>query len=79
MRKFDSKVFEAIFLGYSLERITYKVYVIDQKKIMESTYVTFDDDKCPGLKCLDDNEAEALAFENLNINSDSDEEDEVNA
>ncbi|KAL8121453.1 hypothetical protein AgCh_018255 [Apium graveolens] len=77
--KFDSKVFEAIFLGYSLERTTYKVYVINQKKIMESTYVTFDDDKCPGLECLDENEAEAFAFENLNIDSDSDGEDEVNA
>ena len=39
--------------------------------------MTFDDDKCPGLECLDDNEAEALAFENLNIDSDSDGEDEV--
>ena len=77
--KFDSKVFEAIFLGYSLERTAYKVYVIDQKKIMESTYVTFDDDKCPGLECLDDNEAEALAFENINIDIDSDEENEVDA
>ncbi|KAL8119123.1 hypothetical protein AgCh_016579 [Apium graveolens] len=78
MGKFDSKVFEAIFLGYSLERTAYKVYVIDQKKIMENTYMTFDDDKCPGLECLDDNEAEALTFENLNIDSDSDEEAEVN-
>ncbi|KAL8134084.1 hypothetical protein AgCh_009232 [Apium graveolens] len=74
--KFDSKVFEVNFLGYSLERTAYKVYVIDQKKIMESTYVTFDDDKFPGLECLDENEAEALAFENLNIDSDSDEEAE---
>ncbi|KAL8155363.1 hypothetical protein AgCh_000663 [Apium graveolens] len=77
--KFDSKVFEAIFLGYSLERIAYKVYVIDQKKVMENTNLTFDDDKCPGLECLDENEAEALAFENLNIDSDSDGDDEVNA
>ncbi|KAL8146929.1 hypothetical protein AgCh_004596 [Apium graveolens] len=77
--KFDTKVFKAIFLGYSLERTAYKVYVIDQNKIMESIDVTFDDDKCPGLECLDDNEAEALAFENLNISSDSDEEDEDNA
>ncbi|KAL8118730.1 hypothetical protein AgCh_016297 [Apium graveolens] len=74
--KFDSKVFEAIFLGYSLERIAYKVYVIDQKK--ESIDVTFDNDKCPGLECLDENEVEALTFENLNIDSDSDGEDEVN-
>ncbi|KAL8124868.1 hypothetical protein AgCh_012507 [Apium graveolens] len=77
--KFDSKVFEAIFLGYSLEITAYKVYVIDQKKIMESTDVTFDDDKCPGLEYLDVNDAEALAFENLTIDSDSDEEDEVMA
>ncbi|KAL8132633.1 hypothetical protein AgCh_008205 [Apium graveolens] len=76
--KFDSKVFEAIFLGYSLKRTAYKVYVIEQKKIMESTYVTFDDDKCPGLECLDDNEAEALKFENFNIDSDSNDEVEVN-
>ena len=77
--KFDSQVFEAIFLGYSLERTAYKVYVIDQKKIKESTYVTFDDDKTPCLECLDDSEAETLAFENLNIDSDFDGEDEVDA
>ncbi|KAL8134558.1 hypothetical protein AgCh_009540 [Apium graveolens] len=75
--KFDSKVFEAIFLGYSLERTAYKVYVIEQKKIMESTDVTFDDDKCPSLECLHENEAEAPKFENLNIDSNSDEEAEV--
>ncbi|KAL8148922.1 hypothetical protein AgCh_006069 [Apium graveolens] len=77
--KFDSKVFEAIFLGYSLEKTAYKVYVIDQKKIMESTDMTFDDNKCPGLECLNDNEAEAIVFENLNIDSDSDGEDQVDA
>ncbi|KAL8088575.1 hypothetical protein AgCh_038380 [Apium graveolens] len=76
--KFDSKVFETIFLGYLLERTPYKVYVIEQKKIMESTYVTFDDDKCPGLECLDDNEAQTLKFENLNFDSDSEDEAEVN-
>ena len=62
--KFDSKAFEGIFLGYSLERTAYRIYVTDQQKVMESTYVTFDDDKCPGL----DGEAEeheALNFENL--------------
>ncbi|KAL8126284.1 hypothetical protein AgCh_013535 [Apium graveolens] len=75
--KFDSKVFEAIFVGYSLEKTTYKVSVIDQNKIMESTYMTFDDDKCTGLECLDDNEAEALVFENLNIDSDFDEQAEL--
>ncbi|KAL8148732.1 hypothetical protein AgCh_005919 [Apium graveolens] len=76
--KFDSKVFEAIFLGYSLDRTAYKVYVLEQKKIMESTYVTFDEDKCPGLECLNENEAETLKFENVNIDSDSEDEAEVN-
>ncbi|KAL8104798.1 hypothetical protein AgCh_028826 [Apium graveolens] len=76
--KFDSKVFEAIFLGYSLERTAYKVYVIDQKKIMESADVTFDDDKCPDLECLSENEAETLQFENLKIDSNSEDEAEVN-
>ncbi|KAL8108993.1 hypothetical protein AgCh_025187 [Apium graveolens] len=76
--KFDSKVFEAIFLGYSLERTAYKVYVVDQKKIMESTDLTFDDDKCLGLECLDENEAETLVFENLNINRGEREEESIN-
>ena len=76
--KFDSKVFEAIFLGYSLERTAYKIYVIEQKKIMEIKNVIFDDDQCPGLECLDENEAETLKFKNLNIDSDSDDEAEVN-
>ena len=78
MGKFDFKVFEAIYLGYSLERTIYKAYVIEQKKIMERTDVTYDDDKCPGLECHDENEVEALKFKNLNINSDSDDEAEVN-
>ena len=60
VKKFDSKVFEVIFLGYSSERTAYRVYVLEQKKIMEITDVTFDDDKCPGLECLDENKAEAL-------------------
>ncbi|KAL8087865.1 hypothetical protein AgCh_037851 [Apium graveolens] len=76
--KFDSKVFEAIFLGYSLERTAYKVYVLEQKKIMGSIDMTFDDDKCPDLECLDENEAETLNFENLNIDCDSEDEAEVN-
>ncbi|KAL8088428.1 hypothetical protein AgCh_038276 [Apium graveolens] len=76
--KFDSKVFEAIFMGYSLERTAYKVYVLKQKKIMENTDVTFDDDKFPCLECLDENKAKALKFENLNIDSDSDDEAQVN-
>ena len=43
--KFYSKAFEANFLGYSLERTTYIIYVIDQHKILENTDVTFDDNK----------------------------------
>ncbi|KAL8121576.1 hypothetical protein AgCh_018353 [Apium graveolens] len=76
--RFDYKVFEAIFLGYLLERTAYRVYMLEQKKIMESTYVTFDDDKCPGLKCLDENEADSLKFKILNIDSDSEDEAEIN-
>ncbi|KAL8135805.1 hypothetical protein AgCh_010425 [Apium graveolens] len=78
VEKFDSKFFEAIFLGYSLERTAYRVYVLELKKIMESTNVSFDDDKYPGLECLDENEVEALKFENLNIDSDSEDEAEIN-
>ncbi|KAL8104587.1 hypothetical protein AgCh_028705 [Apium graveolens] len=40
--------------------------------------VTFDDDKCPGLECLDESEAEALKFKVLNIDSDSEDEAEIN-
>ncbi|KAL8135102.1 hypothetical protein AgCh_009938 [Apium graveolens] len=64
---------------YILKENSKYVGKFDSKKIMENTDVTLDDDKCPGLECLDDNEAEALAFENLNIDSDSDGEDEFNA
>ena len=61
--KFDSKAFEAIFLGYSLERTTYRVYVIDHQKVMESMNVTFDDKSYPG---TDDNEGkDPLEFEML--------------
>ncbi|KAL8091394.1 hypothetical protein AgCh_033851 [Apium graveolens] len=76
--KFDSKVCEAIFLEYLLERTAYKVCMIEEKKIMENTYVSFDDDKCPGLECLDEDEAEALKFKNFNIDSDSDDEAKIN-
>ncbi|KAL8126657.1 hypothetical protein AgCh_013786 [Apium graveolens] len=60
------------------ERTAYKVYVLEQNKIMESTYVTFDDDKCSGLECLDENKAGTLKFENLNIDIDSEDEAEFN-
>ncbi|KAL8108697.1 hypothetical protein AgCh_024964 [Apium graveolens] len=78
VEKLDSKVFEAIFLGYLLERTAYRVYVLEQKKVMESTYVNFDDDKCPCLEYLYNNEAESLKFENLNIDSYSNDDVEIN-
>ena len=46
--KFDSKALEAIFLGYSLERTSSRVYVIDHQKVMESMDVTFDDNNYHG-------------------------------
>ena len=42
-----AKAREGIFFGYSMESKEYKVYVIDQKKLIESINVTFDDDNLP--------------------------------
>ncbi|MGI4673451.1 hypothetical protein ACR2XN_28710 [Klebsiella pneumoniae] len=33
--KFDAKAFDGIFLGYSLDRIAYKVYVVDRSIAIE--------------------------------------------
>ena len=41
--KFDSKALEANFLRYSLERTSYRVYVIPHQQVMENMDVTFDD------------------------------------
>ena len=70
--KFDSKALEAIFLGYSLERTAYRVYVIDHQKVMESMDVTFDDNNYPGTG--DCEEKDPLAFENIDEESESEEE-----
>ena len=61
--KFEAKAREGIFLGYSMESKAYMVYVIDQKKVIESINVTFDDGKLPSLQTEDPNKT--LKFENL--------------
>ena len=72
--KFDSKAFEAIFLGYSLERTTYKVYVIDHQKVMESVNVTFYDNNYP--RTDDSEEKDPFAFENIVDTEESESEEE---
>ncbi|KAK1384173.1 hypothetical protein POM88_021908 [Heracleum sosnowskyi] len=73
---FDAKADEGIFLGYSLESKAYKVYVIEDKKMLESLNVTFDDTKRPGLQTREN--SESLVFENLSGDlSDIEEEPEV--
>ena len=47
--KFEAKARKGIFLGYSMESNKYMVYVIDQKKVVESINVTFDDGNLPSL------------------------------
>ena len=70
--KFDSKAFEAIFLGYSLERTSYRVYVIGHQMVMESMDVTFDDNNYLGTG--DSEEKDPLAFENIDEEFESEEE-----
>ena len=72
LEKFESKAHEGIFLGYSLESKAYRVYVIVQKKFIESMNVTFDDNKLPGIQAEDN--TETLKFDNL-ILEDSDTEE----
>ena len=72
IENFDSKALEAIFLGYSLERTTYRVYVIDHEKVMESMDVTLDDKNYHGTS--DSEEKNPLAFENIEEESESEEE-----
>ena len=74
--KFDAKAFDKIFLGYSLDKTAFKVYVKDQQKVMESTDVTFDDQSYPGLEEDDENENNLLRFENQSYLEGSDDEDE---
>ena len=74
--KFDAKADEGIFLGYSLESKAFRVYVIEDKKVLESFNVTFDDTKRPGLQTGEN--SESLVFENLSGDlSDNEEVPEV--
>ena len=57
-----------------MERQAYKDFVIDQKKVVESTDVTFDDKNQPGLKEANDEDKNPLTFENI---EDEDEDDET--
>ena len=61
--KFEAKAQEGIFLGYSMESKSYRVYVIDHKKVIESINVTFDDGKLPSLQIEYPNKT--LKFENI--------------
>ncbi|XP_074352748.1 uncharacterized protein LOC141691896 [Apium graveolens] len=67
--KFDAKAEEGIFLGYSFESKAYRVFVIDDSKVVESLNVTFDDTKLPSIQKEDSNDH--LSVEDL-----SDDEDE---
>ena len=58
--KFDAKADEGIFLGYSLEAKAYRIYVIDQQKVVDTLNVTFDDTKHPSLQR--DQDSESLDF-----------------
>ena len=74
--KFDAKADEGIFLGYSLESKAYRVYVIEEKKVVESLNVTFDDTNKASLQTGEN--SESLVFENLSGDlSDNEEAPEV--
>ena len=76
--KFDAKAEEGILLGYSLESKAYRVYVISDKRVIESLNVTFDDSKSSIL--LRQEDSESLQFEDLTEDlSESEEEPEVAA
>ena len=49
-------------MGYSIERTTYKVFVIEHNTIEKSVNVIFDETKFPGI--IDDQANEPLHFEN---------------
>ena len=76
--KFDAKAEEGILLGYSLESKAYRVYVISDKRVIESLNVTFDDSKSSIL--LRQEDSESLQFEDLSKDlSESEGEPEVAA
>ena len=60
MGKFESRVDEGIFVGYSRKRKAYKCYNIRRKQIVESINVTFDED---GVLASNDEDLESLKLE----------------
>ncbi|KAL8122780.1 hypothetical protein AgCh_010960 [Apium graveolens] len=48
-------------------KIAFEVYIIDQKEVLESAYVTFDDSKCPRLEDDDETECASLRIVNEHI------------
>lgn len=63
--KFDSKTFKGIFLSYSLDKTAFRMYVIDQQKITESTNVTFDDYKFLSMELENENCENQVGFLSL--------------
>ena len=60
MGKFESRVDEGIFVGYSCKRKAYKCYNLRRKQILESINVTFDED---GVLANNDEDQEYLRLE----------------
>ena len=73
--KFESKGHEGIFLGYSLESKSYRVYEIDHKKVIESINLTFDDNKLLSIQGEDN--TKTLKFDNLILEDNDTEEPEA--
>ena len=60
MCKFESRVEEGIFVGYSRKIKAYKCYNLRRKQIVESINVTFDED---GVLASNDEDLESLKLE----------------
>lgn len=73
--KFDAKAEEGIFRGYSLESKAYRVFMINDKKVVDSLNVTFDDTKLPSIQKEDNNDS--LSVEDL-YNDEDEPEDVAN-
>ena len=58
--KFESRVDEGIFVGYSRKIKAYKCYNLRQKQILESINFTFDED---GVLASNDEDLESLKLE----------------
>ena len=60
MGKFESRVDEGIFVGYSRKIKAYKFYILIRKQIVDSINVTFDED---GVLVNNDEDLESLKLE----------------